>query len=147
MAPVHREDDHYEVAPTWDDLVERKIRAARERGDFDDLPGRGRPLRLEDNPYAGDWQLAYKILRDHGFAPPWVEASRELERRLEAVCQAASGWGSGDRAAARRAFLEQVRTANAAIARFNLLTPFAWLQRPPLSADAEALRFDAAWPP
>ena len=24
MAALHREDDHYEVAPTWDDLVERK---------------------------------------------------------------------------------------------------------------------------
>jgi hypothetical protein len=29
-------------------LVERQIREARERGDFDDLPGRGRPLDLSD---------------------------------------------------------------------------------------------------
>jgi len=28
--------------------VERQIREARERGDFDDLPGRGRPLDLRD---------------------------------------------------------------------------------------------------
>jgi hypothetical protein len=29
-------------------LVERQIREARERGDFDDLPGRGQPLDLSD---------------------------------------------------------------------------------------------------
>ena len=78
MAPLRREGDHYEAAPTWEDLVERKIREAQERGDFDDLPGRGRPLQLDGNPYARDWELAYKLLRDHGFAPPWVEASRDM---------------------------------------------------------------------
>ena len=83
MSPIRREDDHVELGATWEDLVERKIREAQERGDFDDLAGQGRPLRIDKNPYARDWELAYKILKDHEFAPPWVEASREMERALD----------------------------------------------------------------
>ena len=41
--PVRRQN-----APMAESLVERQIREARERGDFDDLPGRGRPLDLSD---------------------------------------------------------------------------------------------------
>ncbi len=149
MAPVRREDNHLEVAATWEDLVERKIREAQERGDFDNLSGQGQPLRIETNPYARDWELAYKILSDHGFAPPWVEASRIMEQAVDAVRAASKSWPGprpSERAAQRAAHLERVRAANAAIDRFNLLTPFPWLQRARLSLEAEVRRFDAAWP-
>jgi len=147
MSPIRREQDHVEVGATWEDLVERKIREAQERGAFDNLPGQGRPLRLDDNPYARDWALAFKILKDHDFAPPWVEASREMEQALEALRRAEPPRRAGDRAAARRAYLERVEAANARIDHFNLLVPFTWLQRPRLSPADAADRFDAAWPP
>ncbi len=149
MSPARREEDHIEAAPTWEDLVERKIREAQERGDFDNLSGRGRPLNLEPNVYAGDWELSYKILKDNGFAPPWVEASREMEEALDAVRTAAQSWDPsrpGDRASARRAYLERVKAANVLIDRFNLHTPFTWTQRLRLSLDRESQRFDIAWP-
>ena len=34
--------------PYWESAVERQIREAQERGDFDDLPGAGKPLDLSD---------------------------------------------------------------------------------------------------
>ncbi|WP_377644434.1 DUF1992 domain-containing protein [Oryzobacter terrae] len=34
--------------PRWETPVERAIREAQERGEFDDLPGAGRPLHLGD---------------------------------------------------------------------------------------------------
>lgn len=34
--------------PRWESPVERQIREAQERGDFDDLPGAGKPLDLGD---------------------------------------------------------------------------------------------------
>ena len=149
MSPIRREDDQVEVGPTWEDLVERKIQEAQERGDFDNLRGHGRRLRLERNPYAKDWELGFKILKDGGFAPPWIEASREMEDALALVEQARRGWTArrrGQRAAARRDYLERVEAANVLVDRFNLHTPFAWLQRPRLSPAVEARRFDEAWP-
>ncbi len=45
--------------PNIEDLIQRAI----QEGKFSDLPGKGKPLRLDDNPHADpDWQLAYHLL-------------------------------------------------------------------------------------
>ena len=62
-------------------IAEAKIQDAVERGDFDALPGRGKPLRLEDMSHVPPhMRLGYKILRNAGVAPPEVELRRELYR-------------------------------------------------------------------
>ena len=63
----------------WADLAEERIRAAQERGEFDNLPGSGKPLHLDVNPWAGDRALAYSILKANGIAPPEIERSREVD--------------------------------------------------------------------
>ncbi len=35
----------------FDRIVEEKIRAAMEAGAFNNLPGKGKPLNLEENPH------------------------------------------------------------------------------------------------
>jgi hypothetical protein len=69
-----------------DSIAEQKIIDAQARGEFDDLPGAGRPLALEDDALVPeDQRLAYRILKNAGFVPPEVEARREiadLERLL-----------------------------------------------------------------
>jgi hypothetical protein len=62
----------------WQSLVEEKIAAARDQGDFDDLPGQGERLRLKENPLAGDWELAFHVLENAEMAPPWMEMSGEI---------------------------------------------------------------------
>ncbi|BEQ16118.1 DnaJ family domain-containing protein [Desulfoferula mesophila] len=60
-------------------LAEERIQKAAERGDFDDLPGRGRPLQLEDDSHVPEeLRLAYKILKNAGYTPPELEAQKEL---------------------------------------------------------------------
>jgi Domain of unknown function (DUF1992) len=62
-------------------IAEAKIQEAMERGDFDGLPGRGRPLRLEDmSGVPPHLRMGYKILRNAGVAPPEVELRREVYR-------------------------------------------------------------------
>ena len=48
----------------FESLVDRQIREAQERGEFDDLPGAGRPLRSLDRPYTEDWWLNDLIERE-----------------------------------------------------------------------------------
>ena len=62
----------------WETWVDRAIRQAQERGDFDNLPGHGKPLVLDDDPYAGEWRTAFRALKNAGMAPPWIEANREI---------------------------------------------------------------------
>jgi hypothetical protein len=71
-----------------DRLVEQKIAEAIARGDFDDLPGAGHALDLDDDPLVPeDLRLAYRILKNAGFLPPEVEALNpmaQLERLVTA---------------------------------------------------------------
>ena len=64
-------------------IVEERIREAQERGDFENLPGKGKPLTMEDDSnVAEDLRLAYKILRNADCLPPELELRREI-RRME----------------------------------------------------------------
>jgi DnaJ-like protein len=46
---------------TW---IDKQIREANERGDFDNLPGRGKPLPDANQPYDGDWWLKDWLRRE-----------------------------------------------------------------------------------
>lgn len=66
----------------WADAVEEQIREATERGDFDNLDGKGKPLNLEQNVFAGDKALAYSLLKNNHLAPPEIERGREIDADL-----------------------------------------------------------------
>ena len=43
----------------WEKWIDQQIREAQERGEFDNLPGKGKPLDLAPNPYAQEQELAF----------------------------------------------------------------------------------------
>ena len=64
-----------------DEIAEARIAAAIERGDFEDLPGVGQPLELDDDrdvPQA--LRIAYRILKNAGCLPPELELRSEITR-------------------------------------------------------------------
>ena len=64
-------------------LVERKIQQAMERGEFDNLPGQGKPLLLEEDSHIPEeLRVAYKILKNADCLPPELEAKKEI-RQME----------------------------------------------------------------
>ena len=66
--------------------VDEIIRRAIQEGKFDDLPGKGKPLALDENPLADpEWRAAHHILKSGGFTLPWIESLREIEMNLEKV--------------------------------------------------------------
>lgn len=70
-------------------LAERRIEEAAARGEFDNLPGRGRPLELDDDALIPeDLRAAYRILKNAGYVPPEVEALNEIAQ-LEKLVHAA----------------------------------------------------------
>ena len=66
------------------DLVENQIEKARNQGAFNNLPGFGKPLHLEeDNPYVDPaMRMSLKILKDNDFAPYWIELGKEIDKAL-----------------------------------------------------------------
>ena len=79
MSPVRHEDD-FRSRPieSWESWVEEAIEEARERGEFDDLPGHGKPLKIETNAYAPEMSLAFSTLKNAGYAPTWMELDRQI---------------------------------------------------------------------
>lgn len=66
-----------------EDLVEQQILKAQERGDFDNLSGAGQKLNLYENPLQPpELRMPYKILKDNGFAPFWIELGKEIDQDL-----------------------------------------------------------------
>ena len=70
------------VGPTWESIVERQIREAMEDGAFDELPYQGEPIPLDDDSAAGERALGFRMLRNAGVAPPWIEADKEVRDLL-----------------------------------------------------------------
>jgi len=62
-------------------IVEQRIKEALENGEFDNLPGRGEPLDLEDDYHIPeDLRLAYKILKNADCLPPELEEKKEIKQ-------------------------------------------------------------------
>ena len=65
-------------------LAEERIRQAQEEGVFDDLPGRGQPLNLEDDAHVPeDLRMAWRVLKNAGCLPPELLAEREIHTARE----------------------------------------------------------------
>ena len=67
-------------------VAERKILEAIERGEFDDLPGKGKPLDLSDEPMVPpELRVAYKVLKNAGYLPPELELRNEIVRLSDLI--------------------------------------------------------------
>ena len=84
--PTYHDGDRKVHIESWGSIVEKQIREAQARGDFDNLPGSGKPLDLEpDNPFAGEWSSAFRVAKNAGAAPLWVELDREIGEESDAL--------------------------------------------------------------
>ena len=65
----------------WFHIVEQRIEQAVRDGVFDDLPGRGRPLPLDDlSGVPDELRAGYLLLRANGCLPAELEARKEWLR-------------------------------------------------------------------
>jgi hypothetical protein len=131
-----------------DTLIEKQIRAAQERGLFDDLPHQGQPLPYENDAAAGEMASAFRILRNAGAAPPWIEADKEVRRLLEErrlLLERAGRAGPLSRPNYRQQLRELVVTLNKAVFALNHEAPTLRQHRQPLDLAAEMDALEALW--
>lgn len=76
---------------SWESYVERQIREAQERGDFDRLPGAGKPFRDLDQPRHAEWWIRKK-LKEEQFVklPPALQLRRDVEKARRDIAAANS---------------------------------------------------------
>jgi len=62
-------------------IAEKRIEQAIRDGTFEDLPGAGKPLKLEDESHIPeDLRVAYKVLKNANFVPPEVSLRKEIAK-------------------------------------------------------------------
>ena len=144
----------------WESLIDQKIREAMERGEFDDLPGKGQPIDTSENPFEDpEMRLAHRMLRNAGFAPSWIEERKDIDAELEIarnqlsrtwmILQRARGT-ENERAATARwekavaDFRNRVKQLNRRILVWNLKVPAPGWQRRVIDAEPEIEQIRAA---
>lgn len=66
----------------YESSIDRQLREARERGEFDNLPGTGKPLPDAGQEYDEDWWVKDWLRREGGTSsvlPPTLQLRREAE--------------------------------------------------------------------
>jgi hypothetical protein len=142
-----RRDISNPFAPAREKLIDRQIREAMAEGKFDNLPHQGESLPLVDDSAAGDWALAYRMLKGASFAPPWIETDKEVRAllaRRDAILERAPRSSEIGRRRDERELREVVMAANAAIVRLNHEAPTIRQHRRPLELEAELAVLAAA---
>lgn len=68
----------------WQILIDQKIRESIGDGDVSHLPGAGKPLNLDDDPYTpSDQRSAFKIMKENNVVPDWMMVGKALEQAEE----------------------------------------------------------------
>ena len=70
--PLRRDGDRIEEIESFDEWVHDRLEEAIARGEFDDLPQKGKPIRIESNPFQPELDLAFSRLKNAGMAPAWI---------------------------------------------------------------------------
>lgn len=73
----------------WARIAEERIEKAIRDGELDDLPGKGKPLKLEDDSrIPPELRMAYKILKNAGVTPPELDTRNELMQAEDLLANA-----------------------------------------------------------
>jgi DnaJ homolog subfamily C member 28 len=120
--------------------VDEHIQKAMAEGQFDNLPGKGKPLKLEDETHVDpEWRLAQHMLKSGGFTLPWIELRQQIEKELaEQRAALRRSWEWRQEAVARdgistlienewqqavKMFRERITALNQRIRDYNLQAP------------------------
>jgi len=143
----------------WDTRIisDRKIQEAQEEGLFDNLPGAGKPLDLDDDLHVPPHLRAgHRILKNANVPPEWIQLDAELTRsrdecagmwqETERIWKRNPSGGSAWLARRRTAYHSALKQFNTDVLKFNMIAPAIGRVHIPFRIDEEMARFDSAFP-
>lgn len=69
---------------SWESWIDGQIRTAQERGEFDNLPGKGRPIADLDDPHDELWWIKRLLKREEiSVLPPALALRKDVDDALD----------------------------------------------------------------
>lgn len=97
-----------------DQIVERRIAEAVWRGEFNELPGAGRPLELDDEPLVpAELRVAFRIMKNAGYVPDEVRLFAEIRGAEQLLMRASESEERVAASARLRVLLERLGSGRA----------------------------------
>lgn len=151
-------------------IAEQKIAEAIEEGLFDDLPGKGEPLNLDEDAHVpAHVRLANRILKNANVLPEWIELQKEIHNEREEVSRLWDRLAREYRlrraqiegvpashavvagfcewlAYSRARYLRSLKGVNTSILKFSIASPTRQVVYRSYKIDEEMARFDADFP-
>ncbi|SDW63248.1 protein of unknown function [Amycolatopsis xylanica] len=78
---------------SFESFIDKQIREAIERGEFDDLPGAGKPLPGLDKPHDDQWWLKGYLRREGLTAEALLPESLQLRKEIDRLPETVRGFG------------------------------------------------------
>jgi hypothetical protein len=116
-------------AQSFNKWIDEAVDDFAKKGGFDDLPGKGRPLNLQD----GD--VFTGILKNANVLPPWVELRKAIVKEMKEIIDRTAD--SGIPAAADR-----IEDLNQKIRKYNRQVPHMTLQKGLVSTETIAAQYE-----
>jgi hypothetical protein len=128
-----------------EDPLDKMMREARERGEFDNLPGKGKPFKWDDESLVPeDQRMANRLLKHNNFTLDWIELGKELdaeyarlveEYRTAQIARSLGRLSEAGLSEARAVFLKKVDDLNRRVIGYNLRVPGDQFFRRPYSKE------------
>ncbi len=142
--PERKRRPPFALPAQFESWIDKQIREAQERGDFDNLRGAGQPLTPDDpnvQAFAGDDALGLRLLKNNEALPAWIELNREIAADRQA-CLRILDYYTAERERERRArfatdYRRRVSTLNEKIDQYNLIVPGMHLEQVRVRAELE----------
>nr|XP_060626370.1 dnaJ homolog subfamily C member 28 [Anolis sagrei ordinatus]XP_060626371.1 dnaJ homolog subfamily C member 28 [Anolis sagrei ordinatus] len=153
LAKDVRHSKKAKITQAIDRLVEDLIQESMAKGDFDNLSGKGKPLRkFSDCPHIDPMtHNLNRILIDNGYQPEWIVMQKEIRETIEKLRKdmVISRKKLGDPMTPQKEkqwkevceqFIENIKTLNKRINDFNLVVPILSRQMVHFNAGKEIAR-------
>lgn len=127
-------------------IAEEKIKVAMNAGEFDCLPGKGKPLAQHVNPYEPEEaRLAHHLLKENDLTLPWIESRQEIEREVAQLRVAlrvavSRGGDAASHLAASGLVTREIARLNRKILQHNAQVPSPVFERSTLDIEVELRR-------
>ena len=96
MSPIRRDNDFQRTElEDWDTWVQEQIQEAQGRGEFDNLPDAGKPIKIWRTEVNPEYDLAFSRMKNADVLPVWMELDRDVSRlsqELDDFLERSTAW-------------------------------------------------------